>query len=111
MEGDHCFPSSPCDDSGLVRPAIEYGHSDGCSVTGGHVYRGSAIPAIQGYYFYSDFCEGFLRSFRFIDGAATDEREWEVDDLGQVVSFGEDAQGELYILSSNGRVYRIVAAE
>jgi glucose/arabinose dehydrogenase len=110
MEGNHCFPSNPCDDTGLVRPVVEYSHADGCSVTGGHVYRGAAIPELQGHYFYADFCTGFLRSFRFLNGSISDEREWDVGSLDQVVSFGEDAQGEIYILSRNGRVYRIVTA-
>jgi glucose/arabinose dehydrogenase len=110
MEGAHCYPTDPCDNTGLIRPAIEYGHADGCSVIGGHVYRGASIPAIRGHYFYSDFCEGFLRSFRFADGVATDERQWDVGDLGKVMSFGEDDQSEIYILSKNGRVYRLTPA-
>jgi len=111
MEGAHCFASDPCDSSGLVLPALEYGHSDGCSVTGGYVYRGTAIPDIQGHYFYSDYCSGFLRSFRFSGGSVSDQRQWSVGGLGNVLSFGEDAGGELYVLSRNGNVYRIVEAE
>jgi glucose/arabinose dehydrogenase len=113
MEGAHCFPpGSDCDPSGLVLPVLEYDHSGGaCSVTGGFVYRGSAIPEVVGDYFYSDFCAGFLRSFRLDDGEAVDRREWDVGDLGRVLSFGVDAAGELHILSANGRVYRLVAAE
>ncbi len=111
MEGRHCFaPTEGCDQNGLVLPVVEYDHGNGCSVTGGYAYRGSAIPELRGHYFYSDYCGGFLRSFKFSGGVATDEREWDVGDLGGVFSFGEDAQGELYILSSNGRVYRLVAA-
>jgi glucose/arabinose dehydrogenase len=111
MEGTHCFPSDPCDSSDLVPPAVEYGHGEGCSVTGGYVYRGSAIPEIRGHYFYSDFCGGFLRSFRFSGGTASERREWNVGDLGAVLSFGEDADGELYMLSGDGRLYKLVAAE
>jgi glucose/arabinose dehydrogenase len=110
MEGRHCFATDPCDRAGLTSPVLEYGHSDGCSVTGGYVYRGDAIPAIRGQYFYSDFCSGFLRSFRFSGGGVSDEREWDVGQLGNVLSFGEDAGGELYILSRNGNVYRLVEA-
>jgi glucose/arabinose dehydrogenase len=111
MEGAHCFPSDPCDSSDLVRPAVEYGHGESCSVTGGYVYRGSGIPEIRGHYFYSDFCSGFLRSFRSSGGTASEEREWNVGGLGAVLSFGEDADGELYVLSGDGRVYKLVAAE
>ncbi len=110
MEGAHCFASDPCDTNGLVLPAVEYGHSQGCSITGGYVYRGTAIPEIQGHYFYSDYCRGFLRSFRFTGGSVADQRQWDVGDVGNVLSFGEDGSGELYILSGNGNVYRLVAA-
>jgi len=110
MEGAHCFATDPCDSGDLVLPAIEYGHGEGCSVTGGYVYRGQAIPAIRGHYFYSDYCAGFLRSFQFDGAVAGDERQWDVGDVGNVLSFGEDADGELYVLSGNGRVYRLVEA-
>lgn len=111
MEGNACFePREGCDRSGLTPPVVVYGHDDGCSVTGGHVYRGSAIPSLRGTYFYSDFCSGFVRSFRFAGGAATEERRWpelEPSD-GQVSSFGEDSEGELYLATAAGSVYRIV---
>jgi glucose/arabinose dehydrogenase len=112
MEGGHCFePSSGCDQSGLVLPALEYARAGGpCAVTGGYVYRGDAIAEIRGHYFYSDFCAGFLRSFRFDGGAVADERVWDVGEVGSVLSFGVDDTGELYILSGNGNVYRLVAA-
>lgn len=112
MEGAHCFdPPSGCDQTGLTPPVLEYENGPGgtCSVTGGFVYRGDRIPGIRGHYFYSDFCAGFLRSFRLEDGEAVDRREWEVGDLGQVTSFGVDAAGELYILSADGRVFRLVS--
>lgn len=108
MEGRQCFNAGACNSNGLVLPVVEYDHGTGCSITGGHVYRGSAMPAARGHYFYSDFCAGFLRSF-FYAGGATDEREWEVGSLGRVLSFGEDAAGELYVLSQNGNVYRLIS--
>jgi glucose/arabinose dehydrogenase len=111
MEGDHCFRTPNCDQAGLVRPVLEYSHSDGCSVTGGCVYRGKNIPSVVGHYFYADYCEGWVRSFKYANGVATESREWAVGDVGNVLSFGEDAAGELYILSGNGRVYRITSAE
>jgi glucose/arabinose dehydrogenase len=99
MEGDECFdPPSGCNRAGLQIPALEYEHGQGCSVTGGVVYRGMGIPGLQGHYFYSDFCAGWLRSFRFDGGAVTGQTEWEVGDLGNVTSFGEDGAGEMYIL-------------
>ncbi len=111
MEGRHCFAADPCDTSGLVLPVLEYGHSEGCSITGGYAYRGSGIPAIRGHYFYSDHCSGFLRSFRLLGNSIMDEKDWDVGDIGRVLSLGQDSSGELYILSANGRVYRLVAAE
>lgn len=108
MEGRHCFAEPDCDETGLVLPVLEYEHPDGCSVTGGHVYRGDRLPAVVGHYFYSDYCAGWLRSFRLENGEAVDRREWMVGDLGSILSFGEDAEGELYLLSANGRVYRLV---
>jgi len=111
MEGDDCFePSSGCDRTGLVAPVHVYDHDDGCSVTGGHVYRGQAIPALQGHYFYADWCGGWVRSFRLQAGSPADHREWALGDIGRVTSFGEDASGELYLTSGNGSVYRLEAA-
>jgi glucose/arabinose dehydrogenase len=109
MEGPECFGASSCDESGLEPPLIWYGHDLGCSITGGFVYRGPALPALQGHYFYSDFCTGFVRSFRLEDGVAVDQFGWPTLAPGSgVLGFGRDAAGELYILASNGVVYRIV---
>jgi glucose/arabinose dehydrogenase len=114
MEGSRCFePAQGCDRSGLTLPVEEYGHSGrfgACSVTGGHVYRGSALPDLQGVYFYGDFCAGFVQSFRFGGGAATERDEWPelAPPDGQLSSFGEDAAGELYVLSGAGSVYKVV---
>lgn len=107
MEGSTCFaPGSGCDRSGLTLPVAEYDHGSGCSVTGGHVYRGATIPEILGHYFYSDYCSGRLWSFRLSNGETTEEREW-LQGIGNVTSFGVDNQGELYILVAAGTVYRI----
>lgn len=109
MEGTSCFRSDDCDRTGLVLPVLEYDHGDGCSVTGGFVYRGSALPELQGLYFFSDFCSGFVRSFRLSGGQAVEERRWpELEPGGSVTSFGEDAAGELYLLTREGSVYKIV---
>lgn len=109
MEGSHCFRGPGCDQSGLALPVFEYSHSQGCSVTGGYVYRGTAIPPLQGHYFYADYCQGWVRSFRFVDGQVADETSWpSLTPGGLVVSFGEDAAGELYVLEAGGRVLRII---
>ena len=110
MEGAHCFRAESCDRAGLHIPQVEYPHPEGCSIAGGYVYRGSAVPSLAGHYFYGDFCQGFVRSFRYSDGAVTDRRSWSLGDLGQSLAFGEDSEGEIYVLSMNGRVYRLVGA-
>lgn len=109
MEGSQCFRGSGCDRTGLTLPVLEYSHQEGCSVTGGYVYRGSSIPELQGHYFYADFCQGWVRSFRYTGGAVTDEASWPtLSPGGPIVSFGEDSAGELYILQAGGGVFRIV---
>ena len=109
-EGAHCFdPPSGCSVAGLTLPVLEYGHSEGCSVTGGFVYRGSAIPGLQGHYFYGDFCSGWIRSFVY-GGAVTNATDWtsELGTVGSLSSFGVDALGEIYVLSLSGTVSKIV---
>ena len=108
MEGTTCYRVAGCDQSGLTLPALDYAHDPRCSVTGGYVYRGTVIPALQGTYFYSDYCVGELHSFRYVSGAATDLRDWPTLTAGNnVVSFGEDATGELYVVTRSGGIYRI----
>ena len=113
MEGTLCFsPSSGCNMAGLVQPAVDYPHnaSGGCSITGGYVYRGAAIAGLQGTYFYADYCQGFVRSFRLNGGMVTEHTGWPALDTNpeNITSFGEDAAGELYIVTQQGRILRIV---
>jgi glucose/arabinose dehydrogenase len=111
MEGSECFGQATCNQEGLVLPAYEYPHALGCSVTGGHVYRGSAVPDLVGRYVFGDYCQGWIRSFRFDDGRAQSLLELPVGRIGNITSFGEDAHRELYALTADGRVYRFVPAE
>ena len=111
MEGLHCYGSSGCSQQGLTLPVLEYSHADGCSITGGFVYRGSAIPAVRAHYFYSDYCNGWVRSFRWDGSAAVDRREWDLGNVGNITSYGEDAAHELYLTSTNGRIYRFAPAQ
>jgi glucose/arabinose dehydrogenase len=109
MDGPSCMKSSLCNKSGLEQPAFTYEHEHGtCSIIGGFVYRGRRIPEVAGQYFYSDYCSSWLRSFTYAGGKAGESHQWLDGGLGSIVSFGEDAEGELYVCSSNGRVYRIV---
>ncbi len=110
MEGTACYnPTSSCNPTGqLTLPAHQYLHSDGCSVTGGYVYRGTAIPELTGHYLYADYCRGWLRSFRSTaGGAATEHRAWVGVTLPGTVSFGRDGAGELYMVAGT-QVWRIV---
>jgi len=111
MEGLHCFNATSCSSTGLVQPVVEYGHANGCSLTGGFVYRGTRAPSLVGQYFYSDYCSGWMRSFAYANGAVTGQTTWSLNvSLGNVLSFGEDSAGELYVLSGGGSVYRIAPA-
>lgn len=112
MEGTLCFNATDCDRSGLTLPAFEYDHgtndANGCSITGGFVYRGQAIPELAGRYFYSDYCGNYLRSFFPSPTGVVEQRDWPVPTLaGPVVSFGRDGQGELYLVAASGRIYKI----
>jgi glucose/arabinose dehydrogenase len=100
MEGASCYNAATCNQTGLTLPILVYDHNPACSITGGYVYRGSAIPALSGHYFYSDYCAGFLKSFRYLNGVAVDQTDWALD-LGNVTSFGLDFAGEMYILSGD----------
>jgi Glucose / Sorbosone dehydrogenase len=112
MEGFLCFnPSMNCNSGGLTLPVLDYPHLSGaCAVTGGYVYRGSAMLATQGTYFYADFCAGFVRSFRYQNGQPTEQTEWPLlrPPSGFVTSFGEDAAGELYVMTQGGGLFKIV---
>jgi glucose/arabinose dehydrogenase len=94
-------PPSP-----LVFPIFEYNHNEGCSVTGGYVYRGSAVPAAVGRYFFGDYCSGRVWSLKVVDGKATGVRR-EPFDVSSLSSFGEGARGELYLVSHEGAIYRL----
>jgi hypothetical protein len=109
-EGSQCFnPSSGCDRTGQTAPVYEYGHAEGCSVTGGVVYRGCRVPALAGSYFFGDFCSGLVRSFRFASGQASELRDWTsgMRGVNAPSSFGLDAAGEVYIVDYDGELYRL----
>jgi len=93
------------------RPFVEYSHSEGCSVTGGYVYRGCAVPDLNGTYFYGDYCQGTIWSLNY-DGSTVTDFQDRTAELGlgsiQVSSFGEDWNGELYIVHYGGTIYKIV---
>lgn len=106
FEGESCF-RGPCDTTGTVAPTLVYGHDEGCSITGGFVYRGTALPELAGHYFFADYCGGWVRSI----SQEGDVTEWFAPSSGRAVtSFGRDAAGELYVVTRGGSVYRIERA-
>lgn len=121
MEGFLCFnPPSGCNTSGLTLPILDYEHdpdTGACSIIGGYVYRGTSNAAVVGTYFYADFCAGFVRSFRLQNGQLGTQNSWPLlspPSGEQITSFGEDARGELYLVTQNpttqtGRVFHVIA--
>lgn len=111
-EGLHCYPTdAACDLARYAMPVVEYDHDDGCSVTGGFVYRGRALPALDGIYFYADYCTAMIRSVRWDGKTVSDIWDWRAaldpkEQLANLSSFGEDAAGELYVLSLDGTIHR-----
>jgi glucose/arabinose dehydrogenase len=110
-EGNHCYKKKACDTKKFTAPAFEYSHQVGCSITGGFVYRGKALPELDGLYFYADYCTGALRSFRWKEGKIQDHWDWKSlldpdDQFATLSSFGEDQEGELYLISHDGIIYQ-----
>jgi glucose/arabinose dehydrogenase len=106
MEGMHCFRSKTCDSSGLVLPVVDYNHKAGCSVTGGMVYRGTAIPSLDGTYLYADYCSGRIWGLRKSNGhwISTELADTELS----ISTFGEDEAGEIYVADhDSGSIYQI----
>jgi glucose/arabinose dehydrogenase len=111
LEGTHCYGSDDCDQGGLTLPVAEYGHDEGCSVTGGSVYRGTAQPDLVGWYVLSDYCSGRFWVVDAVAAAADGLQEPLVAlDSGRNISaIAEDAAGELFATDlSGGEVLRVV---
>jgi len=121
-EGRHCFGKKECDRSAFTAPITDYPHAQGCSITGGVVYRGKALPALDGAYFYADYCTSLVRSFRWYrdptapaGGVARDHWDWRaaIDPSGtlqSISSFGVDADGEIYIVTLTGSIFMLAPA-
>lgn len=107
LEGSTCYVDA-CDPTRFVAPIAEYPHEQGCSVTGGYVYRGAALPILDGVYFYADYCQGTIWALtRNSAGSWTSQVALESD--ARISSFGQDSAGELYVTDIDaGIVYRLV---
>ncbi len=111
MEGLHCYPPSApsCDQTGLEPPVFEYPLMAGnCAIAGGHVYRGARLPVLAGAYIYADYCSGRIWALRH-DGSAVTEQGLLIDSALTIPAIGADENGELYILTFEGGIYRFVA--
>lgn len=111
MEGRDCYPpASMCVQGGLVLPIHVYGHDAGCSITGGIVYRGAALPALAGRYFFADYCSGIIESLRLENGVATGlvNTGDDLGSFGNITAFGSDAAGEMLVVTDDGLVFRMV---
>jgi len=104
-EGTHRYGSEPIR-SGTVMPVFEYAHNPACRVTGGFVYRGTAIPALKGSYLYSDYCKGGVRQLVVNGSTVTVDRDLGVS-ITSVSSFGEATNGDVYVLTDTGTIARI----
>jgi hypothetical protein len=107
MEGTQCFQASSCNTVGLTLPVYDYDHGQGCAIIGGYVYRGAAMSGLQGTYFFSDLCTGFLRGLTVQNGAARVVQAPSAK-TGTPLSFGQDGAGEIYVLTNDNWVLKIV---
>jgi glucose/arabinose dehydrogenase len=107
-EGRASFEKKALGPGKLVMPVAQYSHSKGCSITGGHVYRGSAVPGARGRYFYGDYCSGTIWSLKLVNGVARQIRQ-EPFTVKTLTSFGEDGAGELYAVAGEGQVYKLAS--
>jgi glucose/arabinose dehydrogenase len=107
FEGRARYSNSALGPGQLVSPVNVYSHAENnCSVTGGYVYRGRAVAAAAGRYFFGDYCSGIVWSLRIENGSAVDVRR-EPFRVEQLTSFGEDVAGELYLATGTGRIYKL----
>jgi glucose/arabinose dehydrogenase len=107
FEGHARFSNTPLSSEPAIFPVYVYSHADNnCSVTGGYVYRGRAVSAAVGRYFFGDYCSGFVWSLRIENGRAVDVRR-EPFRVASLTSFGEDVRGELYLATENGRIFKL----
>ena len=127
MEGFHCYPPmEDCDKRNTILPIFEYPNNanymktligweqhdaQGCSVTGGYVYRGNNIERLKGRYIFGDYCTGKIWSITVSNGKALEYIQWTIDHNNQdfyLSSFGEDGDGELYLINHTGDIYKII---
>ena len=112
MEGYTCYRDADCSGTGLEPPVAVYENTPGayrgdCSITGGYVYRGRSLSELVGSYIYGDYCSGKIWALRYEEGQVSYGPRLLVDTELNVSSFGEDQNGELYILTPEGHLYAL----
>jgi glucose/arabinose dehydrogenase len=108
MEGRHCYGDNDCDQAPYVKPIAEYSHDRGCSIAGGHVYRGEQQPALQGIYVFGDYCSGLVFSLHVDEGTVTPKV---VLESGlSITAFGVGEDGEIYVADIGGSIHRVLVA-
>ena len=106
MEGTHCYNASTCSSAGLTPPIVDYAHSEGESVTGGFLYRGTAIPGMVGRYIFGDFISGKI--WILTESGATWDRTLALSTGRGISSFARDDNGEIYVIDYAGNVLKVV---
>lgn len=109
LEGRYCYSgAADCKRTGFINPVAEYSHVVGCSITGGYVYRGKKIPSLKGVYLYGDYCSGQILGL-FATAKKGGYRSRLIINTSQnIASFGEGADGELYVVGLGGKIFKIV---
>ena len=112
LEGTKCYLKLKCDTTGMVTPVYTFDHSLSCAITAGYVYRGKAIPALAGRYIFGDYCTGVVTTLRYADGKVSDVQGlgFNFSEANQLTSFGTDSDGEIYLMTENGVINKIVPA-
>ena len=108
MEGRHCFVDG-CDQAPYVKPIAEYSHDLGCSITGGHVYRGSRQPELVGIYVFGDYCSGRVFTLHVDEG--TVHPKVVLESGLSITAFGVGEDGEIYLAHAGGSIHRLVVAD
>jgi glucose/arabinose dehydrogenase len=103
-EGAHCY-SGDCRRPGLIEPVAEYSHDEGCSITGGYVYRGKHIPVLAGVYLFGDYCSGKI--WGLFKEKSKYTRRLLLESSANIASFAEDRAGEVYVIDLGGKIFRI----
>jgi len=106
MEGNHCYKSKVCESHLFTAPIFEYSHDEGCSVTGGYVYRGSKLADLEGRYVFGDFCSGMIWALESTETGKY-QRQLLIESGLNIASFAQGLDGEVYVIHHDGQIFAI----